>query len=148
MKHEVFITIRGEQLVDGQADHVEMAAKGTLEELEDGYAVSYVERDGPLEGAVTRLKVTSGRMEMLRTGDYASEMVLERGRRHMCSYSTPYGDLLLGVFAERVDHRIKDGCGRIDIAYTLDSNERLASRNKLHIQIKKLNREDEGACQS
>ncbi len=148
MKHDVFITIRGEQLVDGQTDHVEMAAKGTLEELADGYAVSYIERDGPLAGAETRLKVTGGRMEMLRTGDYASEMVLERGRRHTCSYSTPYGDLLLGVFAERVEHRIRNGSGRIEVSYTLDSNEHLASRNKLHIHIKKLNREDEGACQN
>lgn len=148
MKHDVFITIRGEQLVDGQSDCVEMAAKGTVEELEDGYAVSYVERDNPLNGTVTRLKVSNGRVELLRLGKYGSEMVMERGRRHVCSYPTPYGDLLLGVFANRVEHRIRNGSGEIKVAYTLDSNNALASENKLHITFKKLNGEDGRACQN
>lgn len=148
MKQAVLITIRGEQTVEGQSDSVEMSAKGTIEELEDGYALSYVEREGPMEGTVTRLKVSGRRVELLRLGRYGSEMILERGRRHMCSYPTPYGDLLLGVFANRVEHRIKDGSGKIEVAYTLDSNNTLASKNKLQITLKKLNGEDEQACQN
>lgn len=148
MKHDVFITICGEQIVDGESDRVEMSARGTVEELEDGYALSYVERDGPLEGTITRLKVSGRRVELLRLGKYGSEMVMERGRRHLCSYPTPYGDLLLGVFANRVEHRIHNGAGVIEVAYTLDSNNTLASKNKLHITLKKLNGEDERACQN
>lgn len=148
MKHDVFITIRGEQLVDGQREKVEMSAKGTVEEQENGYTVSYIERDGPLEGTVTQLKVSDACVEMMRVGKFASEMIMERGRRHTCTYATPYGELLLGVFASRVEHRIKDGNGKIEVAYTLDANHAPASENKLNITFKKINGEDERTCQN
>ena len=148
LKHEVLIQICGEQIVEGQSDRVEMAARGTLEELDNGYAVSYVERDGPMEGCMTRLTLDGPRMAMLRTGEYASEMILERGRRHTCSYTTPYGQLMLGVFARQVDYQIQNGDGKIEVSYTLDSNERLASENKLRITLKKWTGEDENRCQN
>lgn len=141
MEHEVFITIESRQKVDGQVERMEMATTGRLTGTPEDYKISYREMEGELAGCLTSLHVQGGRVVMLREGVYASEMIIERGRRHNCCYSTPYGDMMMGVFANDVTSSVKGGEGELRMAYTLDCNEGLLSENRLRLLIKKKKRE-------
>lgn len=86
----------------------------------------------------TIVKVESGgKIAIIRPGLYESRLLLELGRRHQCHYRTLAGDLMIGVFTDRIAMNLDDEGGTLDVSYSLDFNSDLASRNEFHIDVKR-----------
>ena len=66
-------------------------------------------------------------------------MIMELGQRHNCHYTTPYGELMIGVFTQKVDSLMDEHGGKLEFHYTLDFNAGLAARNELVITVKEAN---------
>ena len=126
MKEDYLITIHGTMEQDGESDSVKLMTRG-----------SFVKRNG---GCVTTVKVEdSHKVSMLRFGPAPSQLVIEKGRRHVCHYETGHGSLSLGVAADEIHSRLSDEGGTVRFSYLLDMDTAAVSRNIVKITVKPAN---------
>lgn len=137
---EVLISIVGEQDANGQKDRSELLTDGMMTVTPDGVRLSYRESAATgMEGTDTTLTVQPEKVTLSRTGTHAGLLVLEHKRRHLCSYGTPYGDLMLGVFTEKMEQEMTENGGSVRLAYTLDVGGSMLSRQELSVTVRPKN---------
>ena len=73
-----------------------------------------------------------------RNGAIKSRMVIEKGVRNTCLYSTPHGNMVLGIYGDRVDYDLTEKGGSLKMSYNIDSNLKLVSRNEVSIKIREI----------
>ena len=79
------------------------------------------------------------KVSMLRFGKQSSQLIIEKGTRHLCHYETGYGSVSLGVAADVIEQRLDENGGSLKFSYTLDSGaENFISRNLVDITVDKL----------
>lgn len=133
---KVMITVTGTQHVDGQSDTVELTTGALMREEADGFTLSYHETAATgMDGTLTTLRVQPEKVTLERRGTSAGLLVLEHKKRHVCSYATPVGSLMLGVFTHRMEQALTLGSGTLDVSYTLDVGGSMMSRQDLHITV-------------
>ena len=142
MIKKVIIDIKTEQSLDGQSDMIEFSTDGSMGVKEGSYFLSYDE-SGLLdvEGDIkTTLYLRPDNTVVLsRKGSYNSRMVIEKGVRNSCLYSTPVGNLSLGVFGEKVISNLNENGGSISMTYLIDADAKLLSRNIVNISVREVN---------
>ena len=139
---DVVINIKGIQFVDGEEDSVEITMVGKMGERNGKTLLMYEESD-QITGAKTTntLKIKGEEsVTIVKSGGELSRMEIEMGRRNTGHYSTGHGDLMLGVFGEKLVNELNDCGGRFFARYTLDINSNLISRNELEISVQPANR--------
>lgn len=142
MIKDVIIDIITEQSLDDQTDTIEFSTDARFGIKDGSYFVSYDETGLlDVEGEIkTTLYVKPDNTVVLqRKGSYNSRLVIEKGIRNNCFYSTPVGDLALGVFGEKVISNLNENGGNITLTYLIDANAKLLSRNKVNISIREVN---------
>lgn len=136
MEKKVFINIEDSHSGHDDSYSSQTSTQGVLRLLENGYELSYEEPAAEMEGCVTTLLIEDdGLVTMTRNGAYTTQMVMERGRRHVCHYATPFGDMLLGIFAKKVESSVTEDGGELLLNYTIDVNADLAASNELKITV-------------
>lgn len=138
MTKDVMISIQGLQdYNETGADSIELTTAGKLRRLEEGYELSYEESAlTGMEGTLTRFEIQPGRVLLTRSGQLNSEMVFEKGVRHLSLYDTPYGSMMVGVAARKVRSTINDCGGELEINYAIDIDHRLAGENSFSLQVR------------
>lgn len=138
---EVLIKIKGTQGLDDDNNSIELTTVGKLGVKEGQFLITYDESEMlGVKGIKTSLMVKDDNTVILkRSGSYASRLVVEQGVRNSCFYSTPHGDLVIGIFGENVCHNLTQQGGTLNMSYTIDSNLQLISRNTVEISIKGVN---------
>ncbi len=132
---DVKITVTGVQHMDGQTDKTEMTTVGTLTEDAGCFVLQYAESAATgLDNTVTTLRIQPQMVTMERTGAHAGLLVLECKRRHLCSYATPIGNVMLGVYTESVETRLTQSGGTVQVTYTLDIGGNMMSRQQLTVR--------------
>lgn len=130
------IKIIGKQSADGEEDMVELTTNGTLERVGDGWKLCYNETEATgMEGTVTQLDITEGRLNLMRLGTHPSMLILEKNRRHHCNYHTPYGTIDLGTYTSELAYDLNDHGGELEFAYTLGFNGGISSAHNVHITV-------------
>ncbi len=140
MIKDVIISIKGTQGIDGESDVVEFTTEGRLGIKDGKYFLSY-EEGKLLEGAEvkTKMLINSPQSVVLqRTGDINSRMEIIKGERRTCFYSTPVGNISIGIYGEELDINLSEFGGSIRLAYTIDSQLKTISRNKVEIKVKEV----------
>ncbi|MEE0956637.1 MAG: DUF1934 domain-containing protein [Ruminococcus sp.] len=137
-KEKYMISIVGEQTVDGETDRVEVLTAGQFIKKRDHFYIGYKEYDeeNPQEWSDNLIKVENDLVTIRRKGPYGSQLMLERGRRHQCIYSTVAGDMSIGVFTKTLENRLHEKGGTLEVSYTLDFNTDLVSENRFTIKVK------------
>ncbi len=136
MKKDILITINDSHTAEGNTDSYEMTTRGTFEGYDFNYVVEYDEQYDELAGCHTIMTVKDGKcVTIVRSGSYPSELTIERGKRHNCQYNTPYGSMLIGIVAQKVKSKVKDGTGTLELKYTIDFYGGVASENSLKIKF-------------
>ena len=130
------IKIVGTQTVDGEEDVIELTTNGTLDRIGDGWKLCYFETEATgMEGTITQLEITAGRLTLVRSGTHPSMLILEKYKRHHCNYQTPYGAIDLGTYASEIDCDLNEKGGKIVFHYTLGFNGGVSSAHKVHITV-------------
>ncbi len=133
---KAIIKITDRHIQDGEEYEAELTTSGEFEITENGCRVVYTETDEELENCVTTLDVVgSEKISMTRAGKYNTEMVIEKDRRHSCFYQTPYGELMMGIFAKKVVNEMTENGGTLNFSYTIDFNNTPASENELTVSV-------------
>ena len=136
MKKDVLVTISDSHVVDGTKESYEMTTRGTFEGDENNYVIEYDEQYDELKGCHTVMTVKERRcVEIVRTGSYASELIIERGKRHNCQYNTPYGSMLIGIAAQKVKSTVSEGLGTLELKYTIDFYGGVANETEMKITL-------------
>ena len=118
MKEDYLITIHGTMEQDGESDSVKLMTRGSFVKRNGSFFISYKETEA--------------------TG-YAGQLVIEKGRRHVCHYETGHGSLSLGVAADEIHSRLSDEGGTVRFSYLLDMDTAAVSRNIVKITVKPAN---------
>ncbi len=142
MIKDVIIDIKTEQTIDECTDLIEFTTDGRFGFKDGSFYISYDEsRLLDVDGEVkTTLYVKPDNSVILqRNGAYKSRMVIEKGVRTNCFYSTPHGELSLGIFGEKVFYELNDNGGKISMKYTIDTGLQVLSNNSVKISIREVN---------
>ena len=142
MIKDVIIDIKTEQTVDGNTDTIQFTTDGRFGKKDGSFFISYdesrlLEVDGEVKTTVFIKPDNS--VVMQRNGAYNSRMVIEKGVRSNCFYSTPMGQLSLGIFGEKVMSSLTENGGNLVMNYTIDTDLKLLSRNRVNITVKEVN---------
>ena len=139
MQKDVVIEIKRIQEVDGETDCLEYMTTGQLGYDDQGcFYVSYDENE---QMTATHTHVTIGRhrVTLSRQGELNSDLVLEKGKRHLCYYDTGFGALMVGISTSELSSSIAENGGELRMRYTVDINSGYASSNEVNIKVKEAN---------
>ena len=134
MKNAI-IKITDRHLQDGEEYTSELTTAGEYEMTDGSCRIVYKETDEALLDCVTTLTADSKKISMVRSGRYNTEMIIELDRRHSCYYSTPYGEMLMGIYCKFIENNISESGGTLRFAYTIDFNNVPTSENELCISV-------------
>ncbi len=141
MIKDAIINIKGTQGIDGETDTIEFNTDGRFGIKDGNFYISYDE-SGMLDTGdevKTHIYIKSEDSVVLqRTGTIKSKILIEKGSRNNCFYSTPHGSLSIGIYGELIEHNLTDSGGEIRLRYTIDSDLRLISRNEVNISIREV----------
>ena len=133
----VVLSIRGQQhYADQEPEVIELVTEGTLEKSEQGWAISYEESDlTGLEGVRTTFLVADKEMSLTREGKLNSHMVFKEGVPHDSLYEMGFGALMLTVCATKVDAKLDENGGTIDLVYSITVEQSEAGEIVYHLNI-------------
>lgn len=107
---------------DGEnTETVEVETTCRYYENDDSYTVEFDEIFAEDMKSHTVLRVKNGSSaHLLRQGSINTELIIEKGIRHNCAYSTPYGELMVGITATDFISEKRGNLIRLKMNYTVD----------------------------
>lgn len=142
MIKDVLISIKGTQGLGDDVDTIEFMTDGRFGFKDGEYYISYDESAMLDTGdeVKTHLYLKPDNSVILqRNGAVKSKILIEEGKRNSCFYSTPHGNLTIGVFGDKIKHSLTSNGGEITLKYTLDSDLKLLSENTVNISVREVN---------
>lgn len=143
MKKQVIISIKGVQSADdnNSDNNIELITGGLFSSRGSNFYISYKETEMTgLDGVLTTVKVEgSDRVTITRGGRYKTQLILEKGKRHLCHYATDFGSMMMGVNTANIDSTLNNSGGKISVNYSLEINHALASENRFEISVREAN---------
>lgn len=141
MTKEVLISIEGLQFNGSpDADRVEIITAGNYYKKNNRHFVTYEEIDeGSEEVTKNLLKFDGDVFSITKRGLTNVDMVFEENKRNMTNYITPYGSLLIGIDADKIDIDETDDKISIKIDYALDINYEHMANCKIRMDISSKN---------
>ncbi len=135
-KLDAVIGVCNTQSIDGETEKIEMSVVGTLSETEEGWLLEYTEYDEDARKSQTAVRVTGNQtVSVTRTGELTGEMLFERGKRNSMVYSTPYGNLSMGVYTKSIENTLSESGGRLRFCYTTDFHSQAPIENRMTLTV-------------
>ena len=136
MKKERVIRIKDLQTTPEGSDNSETTAMGSLLGSADDYTLIFDEDFGDGMKSRTSISVKGQSVASIRRrGAINTDIIMETGKRHSCRYSTPYGDMLIGVYARDVYSAMSRRGGQLELNYTVDCNGSLIATKQMIIDV-------------
>ena len=137
MKQNVMLTIRGVQrYMDQEPEVIELVTEGMMEYSDGGWDIRYEESDlTGLGGVTTEFRVEPDRIVLTRTGKLSSQMIFQEGIPHDSLYEMGFGALMLTVCATKVDAKLNENGGTIDLVYSITVEQSEAGEIEYHLDI-------------
>lgn len=122
---------------EDNSDKIEFLTKGSFFEKEGKYYLKY-EETHENESVTTTLKIENNKVTILRYGAANTQMIVEKGKKHLNYYETPQGAFTIGVYSDNVDIKINEKEGNIRLNYDVEFNNVIASRNTIKVNFKEV----------
>ena len=136
MKRDAIIRIVSLQRTENGDNSSEMSVVGTFSYEDEKAIIEYIENNeetGPEETTIT--VSGSDTVSIIRNGQFSSEMTVEKGKRHLTFYRTPYGELTMGIYGTNVEFEKDEKSATLKLKYDLDFNNGFVSENTMKIYI-------------
>lgn len=139
MTKDVLIAIAGLQTGQEGDGALEMVSAGSYAFQNGKHFIRYEEVQ-EIEGrepipVKCMIKFTKDCVEVVKKGPTAVQMIFECGKTHMTYYTTPYGNLLLGITTKNIVLKETEDSMRVQLCYGLDMNYQFVADCKLDIKI-------------
>lgn len=140
MTKDVLLSIKGLQF-DASSEDTEIETVTTAEYYvkNNSHYVIYEEAcEGFEETSKNMIKFKENSLEVLKRGLINVHMVFEENKKNMTNYATPFGDILIGIDARKIQVREETREILVNVEYALEINyEHLADcRICMKIQAK------------
>ncbi|MCR5356448.1 MAG: DUF1934 domain-containing protein [Lachnospiraceae bacterium] len=137
MKKDVLITISGIQSDEFRdADKIEIITSGCYYKKNNKHYLLYDEiGEGQDEVTKNVARFDTDEFHISKSGYTNVNMSFEQNKRNITNYITPYGSMLVGVDASRIDVVENEENIQVDIAYSLDVNYEHLADCRLHMDI-------------
>lgn len=124
---------------DGETtEKVEMDTTCTYYGTKDNYTIEFDEIFAEDMKSHTTLRVKNGNcVHLLRQGSINSELIIEKSVRHNCAYSTPYGELMVGITASDIISRISENGAYLKMNYTVDFYGEVNQTKEMTVEVGK-----------
>lgn len=130
MTKDVLLRIRGLQLInEGEDEPIEVIAPGMYFEKNGKHYIKYDEVMEGIDGTVQNLiKVDENCMEVTKRGVASVHMIFEENKKNLTYYSTPFGNLRIGISATDISVNAAEDSLDVKVDYALEVNyEHLAN---------------------
>lgn len=140
MKKDVLIELKSSVEANGESESLEITTRGKLLKKDDSLFITYKETDQTgFDGCSVLIRVDGEqKASVTRNGDAPSHLIIEKGKRNVCAYNTPFTTAMLGISGARIRKKEENDETRLFISYELDLNAELMSRNELSIKIREI----------
>lgn len=138
MTKDVLVSVEGLQFNgDPEATRVEIITAGSYYKKKNHHFVLYDEvSENRDEITKNIIRFDNDMLELTKRGYTNVAMVFEENKRNMTNYITPFGSLLIGIDANKIDIVEKEDEINISIDYALDVNYEHLSDCKIRMDIK------------
>lgn len=135
MKKNIVISLTSIQWQDSDKNETELLTKAKYASENGIDIISYEDTSATgFEGSTTTVRAGSDNASIIREGTANSVLSLEVGRKHFCQYTTPFGNMQIGVYTHAIENTIHEN-GRLYMKYTLDLNSAYLSDNEIILTI-------------
>ena len=137
LKEKVEIILRSVQRNEEEENETELRTEGVYEHDGKNWSVSYEESEATgFEDSTTEITGTDGRcVSIVRRGSANSNLMIETGKKHYCLYGTPFGDMTLGIYTNKIEDNLSPQGGQLYLRYTLDVNASFLSDNEIYLEV-------------
>lgn len=138
MTKDVLLAIRGLQFdADNDENKIETINPARYYNKNDQHYVVYDEiTEGFSESTKNIIKFKEHSMDLTKRGLVNVHMVFEENKKNMTSYSTPYGNILIGIDAKKVTCTEEEEHIRVDVEYALEVNYEHLADCKIQVNIR------------
>lgn len=139
MAKKAIITVIGRQNYGDSKDKIEMKTVGTIDTDDTNYIIEYNEAlEDSSQSICVRLTIAKdeSRVEMIKSGPFSSCLIIEKSKRHLCSYGTEYGNTYMGIFGKDVEAKYGNTEGKFEFSYEIDINGAVSSQNEVTIKYR------------
>ena len=136
MTKDVLITISGVQMLDADEADVEMVTRGDYYQKNGKHYILYDEVMEGFNGRVRNvIKISPDSVDISKKGAASAHMQFEKNKKNLSCYTTPLGDLMIGIHTNRIS--IDEGQDRlkINVEYSLDINYQHASECSISVNV-------------
>lgn len=138
MTKDVLVSIKGMQFDGDSGDTIETMNFAEYYLKNDGHYIIYDEVvEGESQSTKNILKVKGKSFELTKRGLVNVHMVFEEGQKSMTNYTTPFGDILMGMDTRKVDMVLDDAGDKMQICieYALEVNYEFLADCQIEIDI-------------
>lgn len=122
MEMNYLVTIDTKQKIDGDEENLRVITHASLEGDRDDYTLVYTEQSRENGESKTEIRFEKGeKVSVVRFGDgMTTNLILEKGIRHISCHTTPYGAFSMGITAIEIDSDINAEGGTLHFKYASD----------------------------
>ncbi len=141
MTKEVKLRIRGLQLQGAEnEDSVEVVSVGQMYEQDGFVCITYEEvvaeeENGVVQVAKNLLKISDEQVEVVKRGAAESQMIFVPNRTTYTYYSTPVGELEIGIYTNSLEKILTMKGFHLRMHYDLEINQTFVSKCNVDIVV-------------
>lgn len=135
MNKNVIISVAGTQFAFDENTPVEVISAGHFYNKSGKKYIRYEELDEDNNLVKCMIKLDKDIIEISKKGAYNSCMVFELGKNCMTTYTTPYGNMMLGITTNELIFMEDEDAIVVKIKYSLDINYAFVSECTADIKI-------------
>ncbi len=148
MTKDILLRIRGLQFMEeGEEEPIEVIVPGVYFEKNGKHYLKYDEVQEGLGGVVQNLiKVDENCMEVTKRGVSNVHMVFEENKKNLSYYSTPFGNLQVGISATGIVLDTAEDRLDIKVDYALEVNYEHLADCTISINAQAMKKENTSEC--
>lgn len=136
MTKEVLVSVSGLQFMGEESESVEIITPGSYYLKNNKHYIIYEEVAEGVTGTVNNtIKVGPEGISLRKTGIVNVNMIFTKDQRSLTCYSTPFGDLMVGITTNDIRMEETDQRMKIEIDYMLEINEQQISDCRIQILV-------------
>lgn len=141
---DVIISVKGTHFVEnGDPNHLELVTEGKYYREDDDFCVVYKETEiTGMSGTTTTLRISPKTVTLSRTGAVNSQLIFEKGQKHVSYYDTVNGAFTIGVFTNLMNVKVDEHGGELMVDYSLEVDSARNGENDFHIIIREVGTND------
>ncbi len=144
MTKEVLLSLQGLQFdaVSADGDKIETITPAEYYKRNDSHYVIFEEAmEGFQEKTKNVIKFKENSLDLTKKGLVNVHMIFEENKKNMTNYTTPYGNILIGIDARSVRLKEKEERIEVDVDYALEVNYEHFADCKIKMDIRAKNGE-------